>query len=274
MACLGITIKNRQPFCCRNFATNDSYFCASHNTLTPEVLKQRWIRLYLRFCKYSYRDEKGAEHVLAPLRAGIFTLTREDILAIHSNRLGALDTYLLLLREGYCEPVDNIVYFLRSILYCLNLVSLQAATHPLLALLKEVFFNTSMKLYETSVHAILSLSSSTSPANHKAYGLHPETQVLLREITDTEIAHQWAWTNPKERLEKFFGDEPKPAEEMVHFMRTVFFPCIDRIYMEGKQVQKMRIDSVKKELMAVCWHPDRVMKYMEMGFDMDGDGDF
>jgi hypothetical protein len=273
MACLGLVKRAgyRQFSCCRNFATNDSLFCASHQTLTSVELKIRWIDTFLVDGLYRYRGEMGAEHTLAPLRAGLFTLTQQDIKKINilPHNQGVIDIYLLLLRDGFCTPEDNIKAFLRLIQFYLTLRSVNAKSHYLWTLTFEVLFNTSVALYEKSLDAILSMTSQKATATIRAYALHPETQVLLRDILDTEIAHEWSWTSPKARYEEFFSKEPMPAPEMIEFMRTTFFPRIKEIYIEEKEVQKMRMDHCKEQLMMVCWHPDRIMNYLEMGYEMD-----
>ncbi len=220
-------------------------------------------------CLYRHRGEMGAEHALAPLRAGLFTLTQEDIKKIHISRQSVIDIYILLLRDGFCMPEDNIQMFMRLIHFYLSIRSLHAESHYLWAPTFEVLFNTSVRLYEMSIDAILSMTSAKTHTNIKAYALHPETQVLLRDVIDTDIGREWSWTSPKERYEKVFTQDPKPADEIVEFMQNTFFPRVKEIYLEEKEVQKMRMDHCKEEIMMVCWHPDRVMKYLEMGYEMD-----
>lgn len=268
MACLGLVERSIYQFtCCRNFATNDSLFCACHKTLTAEELKRRWMATYLRDGTYRYRGEVGAEHALAPLHAGLFTLTTKDIKKINIDP--AIDIYLLLLRDGFCKPEDSIKMFMHVILFYINLRTLHAETHYLWTLTFEVLFNTSVLLYEKSLTAIISMTNAKVPANVRAYVLHPETQVLLRDILETDTAHEWSWTSPKQRFEEEFTKDPMPAPEMIEFIRSIFLPRIKEIYIEEKEVQKMRMDHCKEELMMVCWHPDRIMNYLEMGYEMD-----
>jgi hypothetical protein len=283
MACLGLVKRAgyRQYACCRNFATNDSLFCAPHQTLSSVELKRRWVDAYLGNAIYRYRGEMGAiyrhrgemgaEHAFAPLRAGLFTLTQQDIKKINilPHNQSVIDIYLLLLRDGFCTPEDNIKAFLRLVQFYLTLRSVRAETHYLWTLTFEVLFNTSVALYEKSLDVILSMTNQKANATIKAYALHPETQVLLRDVLETDIGHEWSWTSPKARYEEFFSKEPTPAPEMIEFMRTTFFPRVKEIYIEEKEVQKMRMDHCKEQLMMVCWHPDRVMYYLEMGYEMD-----
>lgn len=269
MACLGLVKRNHQFSCCRNFATNDSLFCGCHKNIDPGTLKKRWIHRYLRAGFYRHRGEMGAEHALAPLRAGLFTLTYEDIKKINVDRASVIDIYLLLLRDGFCRPEDNIQMFLRLMKFYLTIRSVRAESHYLWTPTFEVLFNTSVALYEKSLDVILSMTNQKANATIKAYALHPETQVLLRDVLDTDIAHEWSWTSPKARYEEFFSKDPMPAPEMIEFMRTTFFPRIKEIYIEEKEVQKIRMDHCKEQLMMVCWHPDRIMNYIEMGYEMD-----
>ena len=257
MACLGLTERNRQYHCCRNYATNDSFFCISHQNLNLQVLKKRWFHRYLRAGLFSYTGELRAEHVLAPLRAGLFTLTPDDIRKIQPNRASIFDTYLLLLREGYVQPQDNPLLFTMFVKFYLMVNSLANGAHPLWTMTRQVLFNTSQELFEQSIEVILSLSSSTTPANHRAYALHPQTQVLLREILETEVGSKWCWTNPQARLEKCIESEPTPAPELVDFMRTTFFPLAKDTYKQQKEIQKARMDYCKEEIMMVTCHPDR-----------------
>lgn len=266
MACLGI---KANLGCCRNYACDDSYFCASHKTLGLATLKDRWIRRYFRRLLYNHRSEKAAEHVLAPLRAELFSISRQDLNMLNYRRLAGLDIYLILLREGIAQPEDNPALFTRVILFHLQLASLFAYTHNLFPLNQEVLFNTSQHLLEATLGVILSLSATSTPEVHRVYALHPRTQVVLRDALNTEVAEEWSWTNPMERLEKMMIEDPKPATELVDFMRTTFFPRLRAMYKEQKEIQKARTDYFKEELMMNRWHPDRLMKYLEMGIDIE-----
>jgi hypothetical protein len=222
---------------------------------------------YIRDADYRHYGEMRAEHVVAPLRAGLFTVSKEDFKGMNWDSL--IDIYILLLRDGFCMPEDNLQMFMRLVHFYLNIRSLHAESHYLWIPTFEVLFNTSVALYEKSLDVIISMSSTKAPPNTRAYALHPETQVLLRDAIDTDIGSEWSWTSPKQRYEGYFSKEPMPAPEMIDFMRTTFFPRVKEIYIEEKEVQKMRMDHCKEQLMMVCWHPDRVMKYLEMGYEPD-----
>jgi hypothetical protein len=85
----------------------DSDFCGSHRNLSPEVLKDRWLKRYVmhwnRFTVFNRKDEK---RILSDLKSERIVLSDEDIQKIPVQQR-FVDIYLLLMDHGYVKRGAN-----------------------------------------------------------------------------------------------------------------------------------------------------------------------
>lgn len=264
MACIALKRDNKV---CRNYAPH--VICAQHACVPFAELKRRWISRYFKSANYTYREGKYAEYVLAPLRTNLFTLEPKDFTAISPNNLGAIDVYLLLLREGYVTPSCDMKLFKRAILFHLSLATVARESHYLYNFAQNVFFNTSMNLFETSISTILGFCSAQATPSQLLYGAHPQTQIVLKNALKTEVARMYSWTSPEILLEELLTKEPVPSVEMCSFVRTTILPELLAMYKEEKEIQRTRMDYHREELMAITWRPERVMEHLNMGYTVD-----
>lgn len=265
MACQAI---KENATVCRNYAMSGEKFCHSHRNITKEVMTLRWRREYLysggKGFFYGNKDKTG-KNVLAPLQNGHVVLTKTDIELI-PIRSRYIDIYALLMEGGFCDPLWNMRMFYRTLKYYLQIEQYDIRNY----ILKEKVFANVLTKDAGSLR--LSIGFMIILANDPIYSGKLVLFPLMMRLLDTSAGADYSWSAPdeKELLEVI---ETKYGENTIfmNFMRSRFLPEIREIRRTEKGIQRAKMDHVKEELMQFCWHPDRVEKYLEMGYDMGDD---
>ena len=95
--------------------------------------------------------------------------------------------------------------------------------------------------------------------------------MYIPSILDSHGAKELSWWS-RDNLNELRVHYEKELGKEHSFTRCLverWLPDLKELYKTEKSIQKLMIDSCKEELMAVCWHPSRIEKYLEMGIDIN-----
>lgn len=251
----------------------DSVFCHTHKDLTKKEMKHRWFRRYIlarrpTFSVYLHSEPLMPWHkqrrdlVLKPLLAGEFSLTKEDILKIPARRR-YIDVYLLLIEQGFVKrgthtALENIMLWY----YCELILNL----HPnvLRNYINDVFLLSS----GDSFYEFLIWIAGAAMGREK---LTDSLLQLVPTLLDSSAAKELSWAS-REKL-----DSIRIAYETILGKEHPMTKCLvqrwlldlKELYQTEKAIQKIKMDQCKEELMMNRWHPDRLLKLLEAGYDLD-----
>lgn len=264
MACIALK-KNLEQ--CRNWSMLDCEFCHAHKEMTEQVLKDRWMRRYVyhwdRFTVFNRRNEK---EMIQDLKSGRIVLTKEDVCKIPPQQR-YVDIYLLFVDHGFIKRGTHT--FIETVALSLYMDILQNypgqdGVRPLRQLIeKTLILSSGETLYKFMIIA-----------SHVCKKQIRVTQNMIEYIPmllDTEAAKELSWF-PRDHLdtirleyEKVLGvDHP-----LTRCLVQRWLPDLKELYQTEKAIQKMKMDQCKEELMMDRWHPDRLQKYLDMGYDID-----
>ncbi len=255
---------------CRNWSLLESELCHVHQNMDPEVMKDRWFKRYvlgLTYTLFTYeKDWYDRNLILGPLKSGRFTLTKEDILKI-PNREKYIDVFLLLVEHGFIPRGVHLRQESTCRWFFCFLMTDFPTKDPLPNLrkkLEELYVLHSGKvLYDFLIwlpYPLLNRSRMTK--RFRAY---------IPTILDSSAAKEPSWMPHKEldnirlEYEKIIGHDKATQRCLVER----WLPDLKELYQTEKQIQKIKMNHCKEELMMNRWHPDRVSAYLEMGIDLD-----
>ena len=276
MSCSSLKANLKQ---CRNWSCLDSPYCHAHKDVTPEVLRSRWVRRYILgqggFPTFSFFWKSDQKQLLKDLRSRKITLRRQDIESI-PTRDRYIDIFILLIENEYATPYDNPALYARCIYhFCYS--SIQTShlqQHGQLGRIARI------TLMGDKIEQILIIHSGRTlfdfiyflPVFIKSNT--PFSDFILKyipSILDSRGAKELSWwsrTNLNE-LREHYEKEIGKDNPFTRCLLERWLPDLKELYITEKNIQKLKIDSCKEELMAVCWHPSRVSKYLDMGIDIN-----
>lgn len=224
---------------------------------------KRYVFHWNRFTAFNRRDE---QKVLSDLKSGRIVLTKEDILKIpYQQRY--VDIYLLWMEHGFVKRGTH--------------VPLEAvALHLYLDILKNFPGQDNVRPLRQLIEKTLILSSGQALYNFLLYVSHPVqdrarlTQQMVEYIPmllDTDAAKELSWfardTLDKIRIE--YEKTPGKEHALTKCLVERWLPDLKELYQTEKAIQKIKMDQCKEELMMERWHPSRLQKYLDMGYDLD-----
>lgn len=263
---LGVLIKGE----CSNHSMDASLFCEEHQSISYEEHKMRWMRKFINGADgepFLYgSDESKKDRILEDLENKIITLTPRDINLIAARRK-TLDTYILLFENGYLTLENhNSGLYKHSIQYLSEFWFL-GERFPAIQLTPLAKKIRDLLVLKDASHLRYFLYDLPYLMDYYAFqGILLDRRfsyisTFLSEILESDAARELSW-------------EPFQNEIVSHYERTIgkdhILTCYFRdsyvsqyitLYKTEKQMQKERIDSLKEELMAITWHPDRFLRW-------------
>lgn len=259
---------------CCNWAAHDSSYCHAHRNMTPETFKARWVKRFFGHFRYrswfSYLWNRNVgKRILDDLASKKVVLTREDIEKIpkHQNKI---DIFVLLIEYGYAEPNWNVGLYKMAVAYFLLLKvtvprgATRIATEALMTTLER---NLILK-----DHLALSLFFLCVGSEEWRFAQFVPTLLqYVPTLLDTNAAKQMSWyaRDDLDTFRKWYEGRLGPDHPLTQCMVQRWLPDLKELYETEKAVQKLKMDHCKEQLMMFCWHPDRIQKYLDMGYDPD-----
>lgn len=265
MAC--VALKSNLQYC-RNWSTLDSCYCHAHQTLTPETFKERWIQkyiLYKGFPYYTLFTSGKKEKILADLKAGHVVLTQQDILKIPVKE-GYVDTYLLLLENNYAQSGDHPnLERCGLLLYQVILRSFPNGEYGDIVILKQAIEKYLIAYSGDTLYRFFLFIGVFAPGRQL---FQAQMRNLVPSLLDSQAAKELSWCSfdHLDSIRKVW-ESARQDHPMMRCLVERWLPDIKELYQTEKQIQRMKMDHCKEELMMVCWHPDRVSKLLEAGID-------
>lgn len=264
MACCAITANLKD---CRNWSCLDSDFCASHKNLSPEVLKDRWLKRFVfHWDRFTAFNRKHEERMLSDLKSGRIPLTKEDILKIPAQQR-YVDIYLLMMDHGFVKRGTHVsLEFTALWLYMDILKNFPGADNvrELRQLIeKTMILSSGQALYDFILWISYPVLNRTR--------LTQQIMLYIPTLLDSDAAKELSWV-PRDHLDKLrveFEKVPGKEHPVTRCLVERWLPDLKELYQAEKAIQKMKMDHCKEELMMDRWHPDRLQKYLEMGYDID-----
>lgn len=275
MSCCALTSQLKQ---CRNWSLLDSPLCHAHQSLTSEDLKDRWMRKYIigpsRSPVYTVFRQAMKAKILADLREEVVVLTKKDVQTIPA-REAYVDIYLLLLENKFAQygdypklercglwlyqlllnqfPFDNYAVWRRQPL------------HLLKKKIEDVLITSSGKsLFDFFMFIGMAVVGRPRLLN--------QMQGYIPTLLDTEAAKELSWL-PRQELDKIRVEWEECAKPNRHpLMRCLverWLLDLKELYLTEKAIQKLKMDQCKEELMMDRWHPTRLQKYLDMGYNIE-----
>lgn len=264
MACCALTSRNKN---CRNWSCVDNKFCFAHKNIKPEILKQRWFNRYiLTWSAYTVFNNRDEGRILSDLASGNVVLTTKDILKIPARDRYA-DVYLLFMKHGYVERgTHTSLEFIIFNLYTRIIVA-YPPNHGL-APLRELIEQT---LILSSGQAFYDYLMWLGPFVGSREQMMRAMVVHIPTLLDSAAAKELSWF-PRDELDKLRVHYEKvlgKEHPMTKCLVERWLLDLKELYQTEKAIQKLKMDQCKEELMMDRWHPSRLEKYLEMGFEID-----
>ena len=254
---------------CRNYAMAESDFCHCHRNMVREVVEERWKERYLKEKRwFSPWDKPSLTKCLSYLLERFVFLSKEEILKMPSDRNKYVPFYCELVRHGFCEPMTNPFLFGRAVetyMNWMNLPNYHWRSEELKRL--ETLFQTNEQSMLCFITFLMCVLQRGRYPDEDIEALFPR---LLR-LMDCDAGRGFAMSCPElsgfpEALQKY-----ELPDCFTEFLKGPLTEEIVKLRKEAFFIQKSRMNIVKEELMAKAWHPDRIWKYLEMGYEMDDD---
>ena len=262
---------------CHNWSMMDSDLCHSHRHISPDILKERWFEKYIigkdRYPLFTIISPFKKDKILNDLKAGVVTLTKEDIKKIPAKEC-YVDIYLLLIENNFAEFGDHPrLEFLGLWLYVFILTDFEFAERPenhknRLLDLKRQLENVLILSSGNSMYKFLQHMAGTSKGRTK---LTKQLVQIIPPLLDTNAAKEMSWMSYDEldKLRTIYEKELGKDASLTKCLVQRWLPDIKELYNTEKQIQKMKMDQCKEELMMNRWHPERIEKYLDMGIDLE-----
>lgn len=248
-----------------------SNFCMCHQEIQPQEHKRRWVRKFLLGADGTpflfIHDERKKFRILGDLREGLIELTQEDIQMI-PDRDRYLDIYVLLFQNGYVDLTNkthNQLYtrccnYLTRFLYLTHNALMMPFTDLGKLILNEL-------IVKDAAHLHFFLQFFPVPLNTVSFqGDLLQTRIVsvtafLTLLVNSDAARELSWQPFRNELYDLYKEKLGPTNLVTSYLHDIFLPEFHDLYKMERKLQKELIDSMKEELMAVTWHPDRFMTW-------------
>jgi hypothetical protein len=252
---------------CRNWSCLDSDFCGQHKSLSPEVFKKRWIDRYVLGQQgqhqYTQWHKSMGETMLRDLESKRVTLTPADIAQIPS-RDRYLDVYLLLVKHGYAKIDDNIHLLVRSYWYYIEKSDIN---YPDLSLRPEIRHTLILESGKSFFRFLVSLPKLSKSRQKFVTFAVQEIPTYMESSAAKELS--WWCHKDLDELRIQYEKELSVDHPMTKCLTQRWLLDLKELYVTEKAIQKLKMDHCKEELMMNRWHPSRLEKYLNMGYEID-----
>lgn len=252
---------------CRNYAMEGTDFCHCHRNMVREVVEERWKERYLeQRVWFSLWHKPSLDKCMSYLLEPFVFLTKEDILKMPYPTSKLVPLYREMVRHKICEPMDNPFLFGRAVEMYVDWVQLPLHTWRTSQMEKlEALFQTNEHSILCFITFLMCVLQRQRYPDEDVEDLFPK---LLR-LVDCDAGREFAMGCPElngfpEVLQKY-----ELPDCFTEFLKGAFTEEIVKLRKEAFFIKKSRMNIVKEELMAKTWHPDRIWKYLEMGYEMD-----
>jgi hypothetical protein len=254
-----------------------SDYCYVHRNLTPDAFKERWFKKYILGRDVPYYTLFSCckkDKLLSDLESGTVILTKEDILKIPAHE-AYVDIYILLLEHNFVSSGDHPkleragLWLYQSILHHFPLEVREGeqppAFHKPIKLLKEKIENYLIHYSGDTLYRFFLFVGMATVGRRK---LQRQMQAYIPTLLDTHAAKELSWYSFHQldeiRKEWIACQKEHP---LLSCLTERWLLDIKELYKTEKQIQKIKMNHCKEELMMITWHPDRVSKLLEAGID-------
>lgn len=263
---LGVLTKGE----CSNHSMDGSLFCEEHQLITHEEHKMRWMRKFINGADgkpFLYeRDESKKERILGDLEKRIIVLRKSDIELIRS-RGRTLDTYILLFEHGYLTLENHNSGLYKYSIQYLSEFWFLGEGFPMIKLTPLAKKIRDLLILKDATHLRYFLYNLPSLMDYYAFqGILLERRfsyisIFLSEILQSNAARQLSWEPFQNKILNHYETQLGKDHILTCYFRDSYISRYKTLYKTEKQIQKERIDSLKEELMAITWHPDRFLTW-------------
>lgn len=280
MSCSAITRNFKD---CRNWSCLDSKFCHAHRNLSEETLTQRWLTKYIigenRIPVYTIISPFKKEKILADLQNEVVVLTKKDISKIPATE-GYVDIYLLLLENNFARYGDHPalermgLWLYQLIMYHFPYDNRDEFQRSRLMTLKKkiethLITHSGKSLYDFFMFIGMAVLGRGKLAK--------QMLEFVPTLLDTQAAKELCWYSHDDldSIRKEWEEcvkvpkGPPMRHPLLRCLVERWLPDLKELYQTEKAIQKLKMDQCKEELMMDRWHPTRLQKYLDMGFDLD-----
>ena len=281
MSCIAL---NKNLHQCRNWTVIGKDFCHAHRSMNKELFKERWLSKYIigqrQIPTYTIISPFNKEKILADLKSGLITLTKEDICKIPATE-GYVDIYILLLEHNFAHYGDHPKLERMGLwLYQLLMVNFPFDDRPEFQASKLMILKRKIEDYliTSSGKSLYDFFMFIGMAMVGRRKLQKQMVEYIPTLLDTNAAKELSWYSHDildgirrewEESCKFKNGAPPMPNPVIRCLVERWLPDIKELYVTEKLIQKIKMDQCKEELMMNRWHPDRVGKFLEMGIDPD-----
>lgn len=267
MSCHGIKSTSSLKLC-RNYPKKGSLFCGLHQDISPEEHKRRWIKKFLWGSDgkpfYWRYDEVKKQRILGDLQDRVIQLTKEDIAAI-PNDIRNLDIFVFLVENRFASAFDNIPLFVKAIHYLYNYYLLNGNVYTWHLLAKKIV----QVLILTNEESLLFFLKQVVEVFKKGHFTNlqqfntgiPVFGEFLQYLFTCPTGKALSWNPSYSDLPCLYKGVLGKDHPLSIYIEQKFIPHLQNVYKQEKKTQKQKIDSLKEELMAMTWHPDRFQEW-------------
>lgn len=264
MACRAILPNMRV---CRNYRMGDTEFCVCHQNMTKEQIGKRWRERYLHSFRYlGLGNRSSFDHCMSYILDGTVKLSQHDISMLPWIRQSHVRLYCELIRLKFCEPMANPRLFGRCVSIFIDGSEDRSWVNTLLYQKISEMFQTDGDTFGIFIWYVLSILQRERYREDQISPLFPLILRLINSPAGIEYAISCPELNDFPKMYKTFDFSDTFLQD---FLQGPFTDEIKKLRKEGYTLQKSRMDIYKEELMAKTWHPDRIWRYLEMGYEMD-----
>jgi hypothetical protein len=239
-----------------------------------ETLRHHWVS-YLPNCVlvvlhfvasflFSKRKTEVTDPLLDSLRSENITLTGIDIAKIPC-KVSHIDIFVRLIQLEIAFPEDHpSLIYLSFTEYIKNQANEKKRHKPLMDhIQKDMILRSGQMLF---------IFLSILPMFYKKRSFYLSfLQTEIKHFLESPAGKELSWVSCDllKKLEKQYIEMLGVEDKLTRVLQEEWIPQLKALHLAEKSLQKNKMDPIKEELMMVCWHPDRVRKYLEMGMDIE-----
>ncbi len=227
-------------------------------------MTQRWKWRYTTCTTYAPKSEAALQKCLAPVLDGTVSLTQNDIKWLNASDY--VEIYCELVHHGFCDPLCNTSAFSWAVQFFMDG---QAYGGWRARWLRKI-----VRLFQTETRTLeflfIFMSCICQRQRYNDEHIMP-LYYPIRRLLDCDAGRKFAMTSPETTIFLRMITKDNLPEAFTSFLQGEMTEMMKQLRKEGFLAQKSRMNICKEELMAKTWHPDRISKYLEMGYEMDDD---
>ena len=271
MSCSALTSNLHQ---CRNWTVIGQDFCHAHKSMTPSLIKERWIKKYILGENgnplYTIVSLAKKDKILSDLNSGFIKLTKRDIQKIPA-RDPFVDIYLLLIEHNFAHFGDHPkmevagLWLHQILIHHFPFADGSDYRRNKLTTLKHKL---EQYLITSSGHSFYKFLQFLGKAAIGRQNVQENMVLFVPTVLDSNGAKELSWYSYSE-LDSIRQEWIKRKEDhpLLPVLVERWLPDIKELYHTEKAIQRIKMDHCKEEIMMNRWHPARVEKYLNMGID-------